>query len=276
MGKRPQGKCALCRKECELTFEHIPPRTAFNSTPIKSVSGDKIMKDNERMPWDTSGLRYTNQQQGMGKYCLCSECNNNTGSWYGNDYSLISHVIHCTLEEPLPENIHGIGIKGVYPLRFIKQVLSMFCSINNFEDPRIEGLRNFVLNKTEVGLDKAKYKICMYFTKSHFMKYAPLSVILKMNAPTWESMAISEITAYPLGFILYFNPTDTWNYEGIDITSFSEYGYEYKANIEIPLCVKEVNDLFPTYYRSRDEIQKCVEENKKWRENNKKFGMGLD
>lgn len=28
MGKKPKGKCALCRKECDLTFEHIPPRTA--------------------------------------------------------------------------------------------------------------------------------------------------------------------------------------------------------------------------------------------------------
>ncbi|MBP3477329.1 MAG: hypothetical protein J6K48_13600 [Lachnospiraceae bacterium] len=43
MGKRPQGKCALCIKEYELTFEHIPPRTAFNSTPVKPVTGNKIM-----------------------------------------------------------------------------------------------------------------------------------------------------------------------------------------------------------------------------------------
>lgn len=76
MSKRPQGKCALCRKECELTFEHIPPRTAYNSRPIKSVSGDKIMNDNERMPCEISGLHYTNQQQGMEKFSLCKKCNN--------------------------------------------------------------------------------------------------------------------------------------------------------------------------------------------------------
>ncbi len=48
MGKEPIGKNALCRKECDLTFEHIPPRTAFNSTPVKSVTGDKIIEDSER------------------------------------------------------------------------------------------------------------------------------------------------------------------------------------------------------------------------------------
>lgn len=57
--------------------------------------------------------------------------------------------------------------------------------------------------------EEITYKICMYFTKSNIIKYAPLTVLLKENDFTWESMAISEITAYPLGFILYFNPTDT-------------------------------------------------------------------
>lgn len=65
MGKRPRGKCALCRKECELIFEHILPKIAFNSAPVKPVSGYKVMKDDERMPWEIAGLHYINQQQGM-------------------------------------------------------------------------------------------------------------------------------------------------------------------------------------------------------------------
>ena len=168
MDKKLYGKCALCRKECELTFEHIPPRAAFNSTPVRPVTGDKIIKDQDRMPWDASGLPYTNQQRGMGKFTLCKECNNNTGAWFGNDYNQISHVLHQTLSEHIPSSVNGIGIKEVFPLRFLKQVISMFCSINNFEDPRIEILRKFVLNKTKTGLDKTKYKICMYFTRSHY------------------------------------------------------------------------------------------------------------
>lgn len=273
MGKRPRGKCALCRKECELTFEHIPPRTAFNSTPVKPVSGDKIIKDDERMPWETSGLPYINQQQGMGRYSLCKECNNNTGAWYGNDYNLISHVMHHILSETIPENINGIGIRKVYPLRFIKQVISMFCSINNFQDERMDDLRDFVLNKTAIGLAKTKYKICMYFTTSPLMKYAPLSVVIKMDNGTWKSMAVSEITAYPLGFILYFNPTDNWEYDGIDITYYADYSYDDLADIEIPLCIKEMNDLLPTFYRSKEEIQKCVEDSRKWCEDNKEFQL---
>ena len=63
------GKCALCGKLKELTFEHIPPNKAFNFTPAKPISGDSLLKaatDNNRLPWDHSGLKYLNQQQGMG------------------------------------------------------------------------------------------------------------------------------------------------------------------------------------------------------------------
>ena len=64
MGKR-FGKCALCGKECELTFEHIPPRAAFNSAPARPVSELELLRndyaeDKGRMPWEIGGLLYEN------------------------------------------------------------------------------------------------------------------------------------------------------------------------------------------------------------------------
>ena len=38
--------------------------------------------------------------------------------------------------------------------------------------------------------------------------------------------------------------------------------HEELANIEIPLCIKEMNDIFPMHYRSKEEIRKCIEDNK--------------
>lgn len=266
--KKHYGKCALCRTEGELSFEHIPPQSSFNSTPAKPVSGDSIMLDDDRMPWDIEGLPYSNQQRGMGKYSLCASCNNNTGTWYGYDYKLMAHVINHTLLQPIDPGINGIGIRNIHPLRLVKQVISMFCSINNYDDKRFEPLRNFVLDKDMVGLDKNKYKLCMYFTKSKLIKYAPLSVLLQMGNEQYESIALSEITAYPLGFILYFDPSPTWGYEGVDITSFGDCAFDDIATIEMPLCIKEVNDIFPAHYRSKEEIITCVEKNKKWAEEN--------
>ena len=63
------GNCALCGKECELTFEHIPPRAAFNSAPVRPVSGLELFKNDsaggkDRLPWEIDGLPYENQQKG--------------------------------------------------------------------------------------------------------------------------------------------------------------------------------------------------------------------
>lgn len=82
------------------------------------------------------------------------------------------------------------------------------------------------------------------FYEKQAKKYAPLSVVIKMSNSNLESMALSEITAYPLGFVLYFNPTDTWKYDGIDIIHFAECNYNYIADIEIPLCINEMNAYF--------------------------------
>lgn len=271
MKKKHPGICAICRKQFnDLTFEHIPPRSAFNASPAKPVTGERFL-ENDRMPWDTTGLPYKNQQQGMGTYSLCQTCNNNTGSWYGEDYQMVARVIHSILCEPMDAKYQAFGIRGIHPLRFIKQVLSMFCSINNFEDERINIIRKFVSEKYATGLNKSKYKICMYLTKSNIIKYAPLSAVLRMGKTKFESIALTEITAYPLGFIIYFDPTDTFHYNGVDITHFADCHYDDIADIEMPLCIYEVNDFLPTFYRSKEEIKQCIENNKKWSENYKQY-----
>lgn len=268
MAKKHPGICALCRKHFDdLTFEHIPPRSAFNATPAKPITGEGVLEDN-RMPWDTTGLPYKNQQQGMGKYSLCKTCNNNTGSWYGDEYRIVAQVVHNILSEPIDSKYQAFCIRKIHPLRFIKQVLSMFCSINNFEDDRIEIIRKFVSDKDAVGLDKSKYKVCMYLTKSRFMKYNPLTVILRKGETRYESIALTEITAYPLGFIVYFDPTDTFHYNGFDITHFSDCQYDDIADIQMPLCIYEMNDILPTFYRSKEEIKQCIKENEEWEKNN--------
>lgn len=264
------GKCALCREECELSFEHIPPKAAFNSSPIKPVTGTGMLEE-DRMPWDTSGLPFKNQQKGMGKYSLCEKCNNDTGSWYGDEYIKITRIIHAIISQSAEINECACVIKNVYPLRFIKQVLSMFCSINNYDDQRIEVLRKFVLDKESVGIDKTKYRVCMYMTNSNLMKYAPLSVIVKFGSNEHEYNVLSEITAYPLGFILYFDPPESFQHDGLDITHFADCSYNQIANIQMPICMYEVNDFFPTHYRSKEEIRQCIKKNKEMVENIKKL-----
>lgn len=263
------GKCALCRQKCELSFEHIPPRSAYNSKPVKTVTGDKIINDPNRMPWDTDGLDYFDQQRGMGVYSLCDACNSITAC-YGTTYKRVAKAGALLLSNPIPESDNAVIIKDIFPLRFIKQVLSMFCSINNYEDDRLPELRQFVLDQRKTGIDKLKYKLCMYFTKSKYRKYAPLSVVIREVNNNPAAVVVSEITAYPLGFTLFFNPVDSLEYDGVDITGFTDFDYDEKASIEMPICILEMNDLFPTYYRTQEEIIHTVKENNEWQRLNEK------
>lgn len=265
------GKCALCGKECELTFEHIPPRAAFNSERARPVAGKVLMskeviEDPNRMPWDTSGLQYQNMQKGMGAFSLCPECNNNTGSWYGDAYVEFAKIAHIALHNLSVEENKHIVFKQLYPARIFKQVLSMFCSINGSDAKALEPVRKFVLDRDAVGLDKTKFKLCMYFTKSDFMKYASFTVLFKGLFENPKSIIVSEITAYPFGFLLYLDPTDDWEYQGTDITACADLRYDDVRDMVIPWRIEEMNDLFPEFLRSKEEIRHCIEENRKWAE----------
>jgi len=119
------GKCALCGKECELTFEHIPPRAAFNWLPAKPVSGYEITKNINTIPFTTEGLKYSNQQKGMGKYSLCSSCNNKTGSMYGDAYlEFAKRANYIANNEYGNKNI--VKFKNIYPLRFLNKYVPCF------------------------------------------------------------------------------------------------------------------------------------------------------
>jgi hypothetical protein len=80
-------------------------------------------------------------------------------------------------------------------------------------------------------------------------------------------MALAEITAYPFGFILYFDPTETWHYHGIDITPLVDCGYNDICDISMPWKVQEMNDIFPESYRSKDQIIQCIKNNKEQQKN---------
>lgn len=75
-----EGICAICGEHKKLSFEHAPPKSAFNNKPIHLVDSDQMFQEN---------FKYTNEalsQKGWGQFTLCESCNNNTGSWYGDSF----------------------------------------------------------------------------------------------------------------------------------------------------------------------------------------------
>ena len=159
--KKKHGMCALCKKETDLTFEHIPPRAAFNSKPSRPIKVADLIKHKEMMPWETDGLKYENLQQGMGYSCLCQSCNNLTGTWYGDSYVKFAQAAAYVVKASPEIRKNSVEFLDIYPLRVIKQIVSMFCSINPPDRFDLDDLRKFVINKQETGIDATKYRLCM-------------------------------------------------------------------------------------------------------------------
>lgn len=102
----------------------------------------------------------------------------------------------------------------------------------------------------------------MYVTDSKMLKLNGVTTVLNFEGNSFIS--VSEITAAPLGFLLYFNPPDGFNHAGVDITVLADYGYDEKVNIKFPFQVLEMNTIFPNDYRSREQIENDANNTKKW------------
>jgi hypothetical protein len=75
--RKVEGKCHICGTVGKLSFEHVPPKGAFNNKQVVRVGFDEAITLG---PYDR--LKGSIEQRGAGAYTLCERCNNNTGSWY--------------------------------------------------------------------------------------------------------------------------------------------------------------------------------------------------
>lgn len=259
MSKKNYGHCALCGKYVRLSFEHIPPRAAFNSAPQKLITGETAIQTVTagRKPWDMTGLPYQNQQRGMGRTSLCADCNSLTGALYGDEYKKLALAFSNLLQETNapPHSFIHVEKSLIRPLPIIKQVCSMFCSIN-IGIKGMDELGAFVLDRDSHSFPKDKFRIGMYLMLGGLARQVGVSAICYTGGTEAKIVTVSEIAAYPMGFVLYLDPDEETIMPCTDITDFADYDYEETCNIEFVLPVYECNIMFPLDFRSKEEIAK--------------------
>lgn len=287
------GICHICGSREKLTFEHVPPKSAFNNFPTKRYSYLDQLEKNKK-PWEFDGVHHTINQRGNGYYSLCRSCNNSIGQLYGNAYKEFSLGVASLIGNNKDFEYISIKAPSVSPIAIMKQVLSMFCSINepnlsahvisflrgaislsrdslNINSEPImttimnvdNDLKEFILNPTCQLFDPKRYRLCMYIASGAVNRYVPLAAEVTHNVDM-SSLSlkplVSEIATYPLGFILYLLLGDEKDndYKGIDITTFAncEYGVNYDLEITIPKY--ECNTVFPADFRTKLEVEDCA------------------
>lgn len=238
------GICHICGKYGDLTFEHIPPKKAFNWQRAKIYNGYETLNKYKGEP-----AKYRNLQQGMGKYTLCQNCNNNTGTWYAQTYCDFAMDIIKSIHKSQPLE-HGDIVQYKFQkcpiLQVVKQIISMFCSQLPYQEVHRLGFDKLMLEKESNIVNKELFDLRMYLTSSEIGAYmSGLTYVIFKNNDSLETAQISEICAYPFGFILNLTPEIPINY-GVSIVDMLNVKYNDQCDFELTLMyLEKANKRFP-------------------------------
>ncbi len=231
------GICHICGNYGELTFEHIPPQKAFNWQRAKIYNGYEALNKINGEP-----AKFINLQQGMGKYSLCEHCNNTTGSWYAQTYRDIAMdvVKYLHNNDPLKHgDVVTFTFKECPILRFVKQVIAMFCSLLPYEENQRLGFDKLILNKESNSVNKELFDLRMYLTppETGQLMCGPTVVLYKAEESI-KSGCVADLAVYPFGFILNLTPEIDVKY-GTSILKMLDANYHDRHAFEIALMYLE-------------------------------------
>jgi hypothetical protein len=248
------GTCCICGKEGKLSFEHVPPRSAFNNHPV-FVANIKELIGN----WDGElrSIKGKVHQLGAGDYTLCEKCNSGTGAWYGNAFADWAYQAFRVLTFARGEPSLYYNFR-VFPLRVIKQIVCMFFSSNG-PDFRIvhPDLVKFVLDREARHL-KPSIRIYTYYNLAPVSRQS--GVASSLNVEKRHGYTFSEIAYLPLGYLMTLD-SEVPDKRPIDISFFGDYQYNDWKEFSFRLPVLPVYTYFPADYRNRDQVLAEGEEN---------------
>ena len=245
--KKVTGTYCICGKSGDLSFEHVPPKAAYNKDTVIEYSWDNYFTSRK--------VKGKPMQGGTGSYTLCENCNNNTGAWYGGEYvkwAKICRDIMVTWDQKQIRN-GDIELKNVYPLRFLKQTVACFFSLIGERGGAIFAgnypeLVQFVLDKEKTVLPNGfrfflnLYDISAKGTKlRRWVNTGKISV--KEHLIPVDSASFNEI-AHPPFQLVMTHDNESYN-NATEITVFQSFHYNQISNVEIPLRIVQSESPWP-------------------------------
>lgn len=247
MKKSRIGICKLCKQERELTYEHTPPRSAFNkNTSFYKLTTDEYFKNAKEYVERKIKPKTRKEQGGVGNYCLCKACNDFLGSKYVNDYKRFAEISYSILHEYPVAKCYQFEVTDINPLNFLKQIIAIFiCNNNPSFTITYPGLIEFVLDENSNNLPE-RYKVYMYLSNEGVIRNGSIMY-------TNVYGAICDFKFTPFGFVLSIDNTNPI-LELSDITNFKKAQPSFKYKFPIVLNKFSTIYPFPMDFRSKEEI----------------------
>lgn len=260
--KKKPGICRICGKKGDLSFEHVPPQSAFNKTTVIEYTLES---------WTTKQkVKGKQQQGGIGEHTLCEQCNNDTGSWYADEYVKWAKTAFdiLSLIERHPDHFSGkteiaVTLKDVYPLRFLKQTVACLFSVVSI-GPGAEFANNnpelvkFVLDKYETHLPQG-YQFYLRLYQSHILRRHPIGGkltvtyrkesghILPHTMKAGEPSVLSEMAHPPFALVMTH---ETDFPDATNITHFNDHKYDDQVDLVLPLMIGRGSTPYPGSYQA--------------------------
>lgn len=244
MAKNIIDFCGICGLKKKMTFEHYPPQSAGNKSAVKiqdyrhlTVLGNHLQGKSIR------------SNNGLGGYKLCKECNNNTGSWYANDYANFANkTLPILLNQK--DSDYLIFKAKLKPLNFFKQVIIMLQCAD-----QAQGMLRNITNQTNFILDKEsrqlsdEVQVYMYSTLSP--NHRSLGIMTFASGTSEQNMEIvnyAEFNFYPFGFLLSLDSKPP-KQKMKNITPYKYHNYDSEIIDDFKLPILNVEGMLPGEYK---------------------------
>jgi len=241
------GICRICKEKKELTFEHIPPRSAFNkNSRFFVINSTEYYQNFEKYSTKKLKPKSKIEQGGLGEHCLCEDCNNFLGSNYVREYKKFAKIA-MSIISTCQENTKcfELDISDINLLKFMKQVIAIFICTNKpvFTDS-YPGLIEFIENPNS-GNFPERYRVYMYLNNEGQVRNGTIHF-------TNTHGAICDFTNPPFGFVLSIDNPNRIK-EVSEITNFKYYNKlkdikkllimlnKYPSHYPFPLDFREIN-----------------------------------
>ncbi|WP_299008509.1 hypothetical protein [uncultured Tenacibaculum sp.] len=235
--KTIKGTCRICKQEKELSFEHIPPKSAFNkNNRFYTISSIDYYQNFEQYKNEKPNLKI--EQGGLGEYCLCVNCNGFLGQMYVREYKKFSHIAMSILNKYEDNYVKSFefDISDINLLKFLKQITSIFvCSNQPAFTNSYPELIDFI-KKPELESLPDKYRFYMYLNNEGHIKNG------KFHYTNIHGM-VCEFVYPPFGFVLNIdNPNRIM--EVTEITNFKHYNKIDKTR-KLPIILNKYITHYP-------------------------------
>lgn len=254
-------RCRLCGTTEKLSFEHVPPKAAFNNERAELYGLDAWL-ERDRLTGHP-GKRGIIVQQGSGVRTLCEDCNSRAGALYVREMARWARIGRQALAENrlaveeadsqiAPSGIR-LTIQRAQPGRFIKQMVTMLLAIAPVQLVDVyPDLAAYARepNATEFPPGMTLYLNLFAGPIARFVGQA--SVIREQDG---ASYAVSELAYPPYAYALVIGePVDAPALQGCDITNFASASVDRRANVEMLMQCGFGHTVIPLDYRSAAAI----------------------